>query len=277
MLALVLLLGAAIEVRGSEGCVDTAAVVTAVDAVGGIDVAEAVVVEVTLALDDGGSPPADGQLVVEVRLVGAPPLRRAAQRRAVECRDVPYLVPFLVKNQRTLADEPAADAAPITARRDRRARAPSADARPTGPRAVAPVWSLCDGPPSFGPLRLPLSAGAGTAMSRFALDLGWNVDAFDALDVHGAVEVHGRGRIGVGGGVAWNARVGDVFGVSARGTIGAVAGASDYGVARLGVAPSVTVRAGAGFVFVEAGGFFHVGLDDGPGGWVAVGVMLAGP
>ncbi len=263
-LALVLL-PAVVEVD-AKGCVDVDAVAAAIDGVGGVeDVAEDVHVRV-----DGD------RLFIDVALVGAPPLHREAPLRPVECKDVADLVAFLVKSQRGQAKATGALPKPDTPSpfsSSSPSSSPALQPRRTQPQNID-AWSVCDGPPTCGGLRITASVGLELIKeTRIALDLGYDVADHTTAVV---TAVYGNaGRVLLSAGLQQRTMVAHLVELSARGGLG-VGGAVKLDGVRPLLAPEVVGRARIGFVFVDVGGTWHLNIDDTPSVIVAVGVALSG-
>ena len=265
MLGLLLVLGAGLEVSGPVGCVDANAVGAAVDAVGGIDIAEAVAIRVT-PTDDGYA------LVVDIALADAAPLHREVALRPRECADVADLVALLVKNQRRARTEAPAARSPRP-REAPRAMDPRTRPADYARQRAAVGWGLCEGPTTCGGLRMGVSAGVSLPTgNRLALDAGWDIDErWTGIAAAEAFVTRG----GLAAGVAWRTRV-DVLEMSARGLLGAGGGIGDYGAGYY-VSPTVAVRARVGYVFAELGTFWPLPMDRQPGAYLVVGMAPVGP
>ena len=268
MLLLLLFVQSAVDVDAPVGCVDVAAVGAAVASVGGIDeLAERV--SVSVADEDGDGTSA---LVVDVWLIGAPPLHREAPLRPIECHDVAALVAFLVKSQRELPPEaggPRRQALPAPDRRLQRASPTALGGRPRD----ADAWSLCDGPPSCGNLRLTASAGYALPLDvRLAVDVGFDIDDHTTALITAVYS----SSVLLEGGVQWRRLIGDVE-CSARVLVGLGAGLKRVGSLLPTASPELAVRARYGFAFVDAGAYWHILVDESPAAFVAAGLAFAGP
>jgi hypothetical protein len=256
LITLLALLPVDIEVH-APGCVERDAVVVAVDAVGGIDVVEHVRV---LVERDAGD---DAHLVIELELIGAPPLHREAPLLPVECADVADLTAFLVQQQREQARHTPPRQLPAPERPRLRA------ARQTYLREVQscgscerPAWENCGG------LRLSASIGAlamPDGYARFAFDVGYSINEHVAPVL--TFETTGTGPLGLTAALQARAQLAIVE-ASVRVGLRAT-------VAPLTFGPQAAVRARVGYGFVDVGGLLRVGTDGwSPGGFVAVGIAL---
>ncbi len=309
-LVVALLTSGALEVRAPPGCVDPLEVATALDQIGGIDVAEVVRVQVTPRLDEYA-------LVVDIALAQAEPQHREVPLRPRECGDVADLVAVLVQNQRRAALQARLAAAPESdVAGEEGASSPTAAPSATDPStqgsadpgtATTPHdRSPCDVPGKCADFRLGLALGGsyplgGRGGVDLASDLTPDVTAIAVAEAYGGIE----SRMGVAAGMAWRTHVADVAEVSLRGLLGAGVGtttvaaqglehvecvpdASDNGAPRLKprtgttvdtrwyVAPTVAVRGRVGFVLAEAGVTWHLNVDVTPAVYLSIGVALFG-
>lgn len=299
-LFLAIALAGTLEVDGPAGCLDPTEIANALDAVGGIDVAELVAVRATPVLDEYA-------LVIDIALIRTAPLHREVPLRPRECADVADLVGVLVAGQRRAALEarlrPSKEdstASDVPSASPKPAAPPAPDPRVSpilGERRLVTGWTPCDGPVDCGGFRLNLGLGPALPFGgRAAIDTGYDVSpSLSVVAVAEAIEVARVGaRASVSGGLAWRTHI-DVLELSVRGALGGGSGTRrttqvateavcDDGSTPKGpatsaretffLAPSAAVRGRIGYLFIEAGTFFHIGLDELPGGHLAVGVAL---
>ena len=251
-----LLLAVAID-ADDGGCVRRADIVAAVERAGGIDVAERVAVTV-----------ADGRLVVEILLIGAPPLLRETELTPSECKDVPELVEVLLASQRAAHSVvPAPD--PIQQKSQWRTNETLQFARPTGPDGPAVGCGLCSGPPTVGGLLLDGSLGFGwPGLHRLAVGGGYDTGP---VDIIGAGVLWGQARAALLAGVAVSHALDDGV-LSVRGLAGGVVALTDGGSALVPGA-QLSARLVYGWLFLEVGTHWY-GVDPFPGAWAAGGLVF---
>jgi hypothetical protein len=255
LVTLLALIPVDIEVH-APGCVERDAVVEAVDAVGGIDVVEQVRVLVERTADN------DARLVIELELIGSPPLHREAPLLPVECADVADLTAFLVQQQREHARALPAPEAPV------RERISSFERPPPRVREVESCFGTCDDP-FRGRLQTSISIGAALPASlRLAVDVGIDVD--DHFTPTFSLYASSTDGIGFSPGLQARLRL-DAVELSIRGGLGVTIGAAT------GVGPQAVLRARVGYGFLDVGGTVSLGLREvKPSAFVAVGLAFGG-
>lgn len=311
-LLLALAMAGALEVDGPPGCLDPVEIGNAIAEVGGIDVAETVAVRAVPILDEY-TLVVDIALIRSAPLHREVPLRPrecadvadlvgvlvAGQRRAgLEARlrgdgdDGENSGENSGEGQSVASVTPAPQAGPPAPDR----RLPQLD----GERRLVTGWTPCDGPPDCGGFRLNVGLGVTLPLAvRLAADTGYDISP--SLGVVALAEVMGSGgvsRAALSGGLDWRTRI-DGLELSARAALGGGLGPPRAASAAIPaeaicddgstpkvpdalaevngtffLAPSAAVRGRLGYLFVEAGTFFHLGIDDLPGGYLTVGLAL---
>jgi hypothetical protein len=254
-------------VRGADDCVDVDALSRALDDVGGIDAAERVTLAV-VARDDGGY-----ELDIELLLIGVPRFTRTTALRPVECKDVPELVALLVATlRREHANAPSPSPPPIDAwrpapERRRRLAADSTTAEVEG------CFTSCLQPPELGPFSLSAAMGGDLWSGlRLQADVGIEVTPQLALLI-----VADASRLGSAAhfGAAWRTVV-EELDLSARAALG---GGVAPGLHRPSpyLSPVLSARARWGWLFVEAGTSWQLGVAPWPGAYAQAGIALVAP
>ena len=271
MIAWIIWTVAEVGVQGTPTCVDAAAVGAAVDAVGGVDVAERVTLAVAPVQGIGGQ--ALHAVTIDIALIGAEPLHRELSIRPLECADLPDLVAVLVRQQRAAARAaPAVRLPPVEPRRHT-----AFDDRASDDRNLV-AWGPCDGPPDCAGPPLTLIAGPLTVV-----DLGDHGGVGLGPHIVGDATLSGDPGLVMGGQIytarttaAAAAIIGAAFGhaigggqVSVRTTIGGGVRASfDGGGPPVGVlpvlVPGVAGRFTFGWLALEAGALVEVPLGSLP-------------
>lgn len=313
---LALTITAALEVEAPSGCIDVVEVDVALQEIGGLDPAEQVAVRVTPRLDEYvltvdiallETPtlhrevplrPAECRDVADLVAV----LVQQQRRAALESRLLhPATTAAITDTAPTTSTASPGHGGPT--------RVPPAD--PPAPRPVQVLddsWGPCDGPARCGGWRA--SAGLGAAIGlgeRAAVDTGWDIGPAtivlqgSAISSGAEPESELRGDIAIG--AAWRSLIIEQVELSARALVGVggtsggtrplanssapcvvddagdpiVTGPDEHvAAATMFVAPSVAVRARYGYVFVEAGTFWHVPVDVTPVTYFAIGIAPLG-
>lgn len=309
--ALALSLAAGLEVSAPTGCVDPIEVEVALQEVGGLDPAEQVTVRVTPLLDEY-TLGIDIALIETPTIHRQVPLRPSECRDIADLiavlvqqhRRAALHARVLGATRTTTTPK----AAPDEDDADRQTAPPPDAATPPTSPLLDDTLSPCTGPVRCGGFRASGSLGLAFGLGqRTAVDMGWDLGSASVIAqgsmIGTGVEPEDELRVDGAIGGAWRSLIVDQVEVSARGLVGLgltsgghrpVANSSAPCVADENgdpitptpdehvvaptwfVAPGVAVRARYGYLFVEAGSFWHVRVDIAPVTWVAVGIAPVG-